>query len=233
MATENAISYLNGKWETMQDRTLKGALVLSVVLHGVTGVWLFQWQPEQKLVILSPETKIQVKLANQPLLQPQIQTQPQLARSIDMTRVPQSVPLDRSSPETKSSVAAAQLPSAEPIASTPVVAPSPGVTETVAKASAPVARANAADVIAAFLARLEQRKEYPYIARKRGQTGTVTIQVRIGPAGELREATIVAASGVARLDEAAIELVRRSCPFRHDTGEELRMTVPIVYDLKE
>lgn len=230
MATENAIQYVNGKREAVQERTLKIALTMSILVHGVLGIYLYHWHPQQ-VSLPPPETKIQLKLASRPLPQPK-QAEPDLFRPLPSSAVSRMVAENPVNPVV--AVAAPVASARGPVAEVAPVQPSAAAAPVRAEASpAPVARANAADVIAAFLARLEQRKEYPYIARKRGQTGTVTIQVRIGPAGELREATIVAASGVARLDEAAIELVRRSCPFRHDTGEELRMTVPIVYDLKE
>lgn len=222
--------YVNGKREALQERALKIALTVSILAHGVLGAYLYHWQP-QPVSLPPPETKIQLKLDSKTLPQPK-QAKPDVFRPLP------SLPVSQSVMETPLSQSVAV---AAPAARTrgPAVEVSPVTTGTVPApvraeaAPASVARANAADVIAAFLARLEQRKEYPYIARKRGQTGTVTVQVRIGPTGELLEATVVGASGVARLDEAAIELVRRSCPFRHETGEELRMTVPIVYDLKE
>lgn len=91
----------------------------------------------------------------------------------------------------------------------------------------------AAGIIEAFIRRLEERKEYPYIARKRGQTGTVVVRVRLTPEGALGEAALVASSGFDRLDEAALRLVHEACPFVHGLGRSVVMNVPITYDLKE
>jgi protein TonB len=233
MATENVIPYVNEKSATARERSLKIALVLSVLAHGVLGAYLSHWQPQQK-PLPPTETKIQLKLTNSPLPLPQ-QVKP------EMTRVPQFSPASQPTlinPVNQPVAATAPVarkrgPAPEITPVQTIAASGPTQVEIVEASPAPAARANSADVIAAFLARLEQRKEYPYIARKRGQTGTVTVQIRIAPDGALRESTVVASSGVARLDEAALTLVRQSCPFRHETGEELRLTVPIVYDLKE
>lgn len=215
MDTENISPYVRGKSEAIQDRALKIALLLSVLTHVVLGAYLFHWQPRQKT--LPPlETKIQLKLAEIPV-----------TLSQPINPVNQMVAV--ADPIAQQRGPAAEFVPVQTIAA----AGGPAQAEKAEAFSAPAAQANTADVIAAFLARLEQRKEYPYIARKRGQTGTVTIQIRIAPDGGMRSATIVVSSGVAVLDNAAIALARQSCPFRHETGEELIMTVSINYNLQD
>jgi|GEM_PF-1782580 len=96
------------------------------------------------------------------------------------------------------------------------------------------ARQGGADIdgiIRAFLARVERNKTYPYMARQRGQTGTVTVAVRLTADGDLAEARVIKSSGVAVLDQEALKLVRRVCPFRHKAGRPLAMNIPIVYNL--
>ena len=225
--------YVNEKSATMQERSLKIALVLSIVVHGVLGVYLFHWQPRQKL-LPPPETKIRLKLDSSPMALPQT-TKPELTQVPPAAPVSVPTPINPVNQPVSATVASPQQrgPALEVAPARTIVAAGPTQAEKAEARSAPTVQANAADVIAAFLARLEQRKEYPYIARKRGQTGTVTVHIRIAPDGALQEAVVAVSSGVARLDEAAIGLVRQSCPFRHETGADLRMTVPIVYDLKE
>ncbi len=87
-------------------------------------------------------------------------------------------------------------------------------------------------IINDFLSQVEKRKEYPYIARRRGQEGTVTVAVRLNAAGELAGAQVVRSSGVVALDEAALALVRRVCPFIHNTGRAIGMNIPIAYQLE-
>jgi len=88
------------------------------------------------------------------------------------------------------------------------------------------------DEINAFLAKIEQYKEYPYLARRRGQEGTAVLLVRISPSGELTGLEVVRSSGVEALDEAAEKVVRRICPFSHDSGKMLAMRIPISYQLE-
>ncbi|HWR06226.1 hypothetical protein [Sporomusa sp.] len=42
---------------------------------------------------------------------------------------------------------------------------------------------------------------------------------------------VVRFSGVAALDEAALTLVRRVCPFVHNAGRTIAMNIPIAYQL--
>jgi protein TonB len=86
-------------------------------------------------------------------------------------------------------------------------------------------------VIGAFVSEVEKRKEYPYIARKRGQEGVVIVRVALSAGGELDDLTIVESSGFSQLDDAAMSAIRRVCPFYHGLGQGVRMMVPIDYRL--
>ncbi|HMM19328.1 MAG TPA: TonB family protein [Selenomonadales bacterium] len=88
-------------------------------------------------------------------------------------------------------------------------------------------------IIEAFLRQIEKRKDYPYMARRRGQEGRVIVTVRLTAAGELAGEQIVRSSGVAALDEAALLLVRKVCPFPHNAGRPITMNIPIAYRLEE
>lgn len=85
-------------------------------------------------------------------------------------------------------------------------------------------------IIEAFLREIEKHKEYPYIARKQGQTGTVELMIELGSGGELQNLRVLRPSGFIRLDEAAVVLVRRICPFPHDAGRTIAMRIPITYE---
>lgn len=50
---------------------------------------------------------------------------------------------------------------------------------------------------------------YPMLSRRLGETGTVALRVRVGDDGQASEVTIFRSSGFARLDQAAIDAVRR------------------------
>ena len=87
-------------------------------------------------------------------------------------------------------------------------------------------------IINDFLSQIEQHKDYPYIARRRGQEGTVTVAVRLSAAGELAGAQVIGSSGITALDEAALTLVRKVCPFVHNAGRSIAMNIPIAYQIK-
>ncbi len=139
---------------------------------------------------------------------------------------PVAVPADR----------AAVVPASGPVGAGPSASPPSAGGKSVASNPGLGGQSRTADmawIMEAFARRLEEKKEYPYIARKRRQSGAVLVRIRLLPSGELEEAVIVSTSGVSRLDEAALKLIRDVCPFEHGTGRFLAVTVPITYDLKE
>lgn len=85
--------------------------------------------------------------------------------------------------------------------------------------------------IMAFLAEVEKRKEYPYIARKRGHEGVVTVLVELSAAGELNQVQVAKSSGSSQLDEAATAVIRRVSPFQHGLGRPVALKIPISYRL--
>ncbi|QDR78983.1 energy transducer TonB [Sporomusa termitida] len=114
--------------------------------------------------------------------------------------------------------------------------PAPQTAAAVAGPAAPAARTAGGreldSIINGFLSQIEKYKEYPYIARRRGQEGTVTVAVRLSAAGELAGAQVVRSSGIAALDEAALTLVRKVCPFAHNAGRSIAMNIPIAYQIE-
>ncbi|MBZ0157832.1 MAG: energy transducer TonB [Alphaproteobacteria bacterium] len=84
-----------------------------------------------------------------------------------------------------------------------------------------------------FSARIESAKWYPYMARRKGIEGTVVVKVKIGRDGSLSEATVLRSSGHGILDESALSLVKKVCPFRHSAGRDISIEVPITYRLAE
>ncbi|MDX8402806.1 MAG: energy transducer TonB [Mariprofundaceae bacterium] len=68
-------------------------------------------------------------------------------------------------------------------------------------------------------ARLEESKWYPASARRRGIEGDVELGFALNRDGYARDAKILAGSGYAMLDQAALETVKRAEPFPADGGE--------------
>lgn len=82
-----------------------------------------------------------------------------------------------------------------------------------------------------FVAVVESHKRYPMQARRQGVTGVVRVRVTISAGGSLVENTVVSSAGDARLDNAALDAVRASVPFSHDSGGSLSMVIPIRFNL--
>ncbi len=88
-----------------------------------------------------------------------------------------------------------------------------------------------AGIAARFAAVVDTKKEYPYLALKRGETGRVEVLVRLHIDGSLGAAEIVQSSGVKSLDMGAIKAVEKTCPFSHGAGQMLEFIIPIYYEL--
>ena len=83
---------------------------------------------------------------------------------------------------------------------------------------------------------LERRKNYPVMARKMGQTGTVTMRFTVKPDGSISESEVIEKSVYASLNQAALDLVKSIHGLKPFPPEIQRtswtMTIPINYDLK-
>jgi protein TonB len=94
-------------------------------------------------------------------------------------------------------------------------------------------------VYAAYLWRLRERVQealrYPAAARRRGLTGTVTLEMTVLATGAIGPVMVVNSSSHALLDEAALDTVRSLRPqaFPADLpARTLRVRLPIVFDLR-
>tara|TARA_R110002167_G_scaffold295060_1_gene499672 strand:- start:280 stop:786 length:507 start_codon:yes stop_codon:yes gene_type:complete len=77
---------------------------------------------------------------------------------------------------------------------------------------------------------------YPTVARKRGQQGTVWLDIMLDDEGEQRQLSISKSSGVAVLDEAALQAVANweFMPYRiNGKSAASRVRVPVQFALKK
>jgi periplasmic protein TonB len=83
---------------------------------------------------------------------------------------------------------------------------------------------------------LERNKRYPASARARREEGVARVAFVIDRRGMLLSSHILKSSGVAALDQEALELLRRAQPFpplpASVAGEELKLMVPIKFELR-
>jgi len=81
---------------------------------------------------------------------------------------------------------------------------------------------------------LERHKIYPDAARRRGETGSVTVRFTISPSGALADIGVERSSGRKALDEAALLTVRRASPLPSppvNDGQGLPVRVTITFHL--
>jgi protein TonB len=83
---------------------------------------------------------------------------------------------------------------------------------------------------------LERNKRYPEAAQARNQHGTVELAFSLDRQGRVVTTRIAKSSGSSLLDEATLDLVRRSQPFPPPppemAGAEVNLSVPIRYNIR-
>ena len=81
---------------------------------------------------------------------------------------------------------------------------------------------------------LKDALEYPLVARRRGLSGTVLLEIAVEATGRVSTVLLVSSSSHAVLDEAALEAARR-LRVRFPSGlrpRPLRVLMPVVFDLR-
>lgn len=82
---------------------------------------------------------------------------------------------------------------------------------------------------------LRRHQRYPRAARRAGLEGTAHVRFVIDRAGALRETELVASSGHAVLDRAALDLLQRAAPYpalpRRVSAARIELTLPVEYRL--
>jgi protein TonB len=89
--------------------------------------------------------------------------------------------------------------------------------------------------IRALRARVQERLAYPWLAVRRGQQGTVELEVRLGPDGRLASVQVVGDPGADSLAAAALRAVHDAAPFPFPDGlapRPLVVRLPIVFRLR-
>jgi protein TonB len=112
----------------------------------------------------------------------------------------------------------------------------PAESDSVAKAQTPVVESSKPsfdyDAYMSDIVRLiELNKNYPYLARRKGQEGVVSIDILIGVNGEVIRTELEESSGYGLLDKEAMKLVASVFPLGNSSGEEIRLVIPVRYRL--
>ena len=92
---------------------------------------------------------------------------------------------------------------------------------------------------AVYFARLRQRIQellrYPTVARRRGVTGTVHLEIAVEPDGAIATVSVIASSSHEILDRAAVDAARSvpRLPFPSDVRPRaLKVRLPVVFELQ-
>ena len=220
------------------------ALLVSLLLHALVGVALWQWTQELRPAPDSPVLQIRLRAGGGKPAPSVIVDQPPapvapLAATPAPPRspTPQPAPLPPKPAKTATSpapapVLASQEP--EPVRPAPT---SPADTQQTGTAvlTPPVdPLVNTATV--RVLEWLAQHRRYPGPARRAKLQGTVEIVVVLMPDGRLVDQRIAQSSGHAILDKAALDLLRRASPvpasaFVIGEARRLELRLPIIYRL--
>jgi protein TonB len=133
-------------------------------------------------------------------------------------------------------------PRRAPSVSPPVAARPPVEQPNVAKAAppgpvAPLVDGQAAQqYLTALAAQINRSKFYPRASRRLHEQGTVVVSFVILRSGELTELSIAESSGYARLDDAALETLRRLSPFTQIPAaigrDQWPISVPLAFHLR-
>nr|VFK41637.1 MAG: protein TonB [Candidatus Kentron sp. SD]VFK47028.1 MAG: protein TonB [Candidatus Kentron sp. SD] len=119
-------------------------------------------------------------------------------------------------------------------------APAPGAHEsgkTSSTQSATTITRREQQYLAALKARIERKKFYPPLSRRRGEEGKVVIAFVIRKNGQLTHLSVRRSSGIRRLDNAALRTLREITPVEPIPAmlerEEWALSAPIIYGLRE
>jgi len=89
--------------------------------------------------------------------------------------------------------------------------------------------------LASLRRQVAESLRYPSVARRRGLTGTVYLEITIQTNGSIGAATVVASSSHPVLDEAALETVKHLVPLPFPAElppRRLRVRLPVIFRLE-
>ena len=126
----------------------------------------------------------------------------------------------------------------EPLAPAPQIASAASVQAQPVERTAVVSQATKTDLswlAQEIIARLEQAKRYPYLARMNRWEGKVIVRAVVRNDGQVISLQIAESSGHSVLDNDALELIKKVSPLtlKHPLGKtEVALLVPVGYSLR-
>ncbi|OQX17711.1 MAG: hypothetical protein BWK76_09805 [Desulfobulbaceae bacterium A2] len=179
------------------------ALLLVLALHGGLLAWLWQQRllpPPSQLATVMVDLLRPAQAPPPPEPEPERETPPEPPRPVTLEPPRRKVQVARqlvaAGPARETDQVVTSPPEPEP----PAVVPAPAVL--------PVGPLRLSGDLA-FSCPQRTPPSYPQLSRRRGEEGTVLVQVELDEEGRVSEARVVQGSGWERLDEAALFAVRQ------------------------
>lgn len=173
-----------------------GALV-AVTMHGLALAALLSYAPARSALLQA--APIMVDWIAAPRIEPRVEPPARLPKPKPVTRTPPPVkplPILAAAPEAPAPIVAPAPPPPPPAPEPVAVAPAPAPIAV----TPPIFNANYLD---------NPTPVYPALSRRLGEQGRVVLRVLVNPGGTAQEVQIRTSSGSARLDDTALETVRR------------------------
>lgn len=220
------------------------ALLVSLLLHALVGVALWQWTRELQPAPDSPVLQIRLRAGGGKPATPVIVDQPPApVAPLAAAPAPPRPPIQQPAPLPPEPAKTATLPIPAPVLASqepePILPASTSPAD-IEQAGTAVLKPPIDPLVNTATVRvlewLAQHRRYPGPARRAKLQGTVEIVVVLMPDGRLVDQRIAQSSGHAILDKAALDLLRRASPVPASaffTGEarRLELRLPIIYRL--
>lgn len=203
-------------------RLSRGGLAFVVALHGAVFYALLQMN-----VVRLPDA---LAVLTVDLVRPPEAAKPPVPSTPPKPRPVAKRPEPARAPEPVQLAAPAESPAAPALA----VPPAPTVVAPAAPAPAAPVQTAQPRFDADYL--LNPKPSYPALSRRMGEEGRVVLRVQVRADGTVNEVQLHASSGAARLDQSALDTVRRwkFVPARRGAEAVAAwVQVPIVFSLKE
>jgi protein TonB len=168
-----------------------------------------------------PQEKAEAKKPDEPEPQPPLPSVEEPDVALETTKTPEKKKEEEKKDEEKT-----------PNATPPVISSS----VTTAPTSAAMRTARVVNWKRQIARHLQRSKRYPHEAQARRQHGSTKVHFVISRQGRVISSSVVASSGVAALDQEALELLQRAQPMplppAEVGGTEFAFSVPVVFELK-
>ena len=203
----------------------------------------------QEKIEPEPEIEPDPVVEPEPIVEPEPVVEPEIIKEPEPVAVKQASPIEVKKPEPKPEPKPKPKPKPELKKEAPVVksSPKPVVPPSMANQKATTGSSNSAtsggnpgakaNYFTQLKSVLAQNKRYPRASRRRNEEGVVSLSFVAHADGSVSEVTITESSGHKRLDNAVLDMIKRSTPlpkFSKDMVEtELRINLPVSFKLSD